>query len=293
MTEQLAMKTTVIDGVTKYTMAFPITDEQGQAILDRNGKARFTNIIGDTPEEVAVKIAQANIEVTRALNRANQHIDTLKNKKPTPLRPAPNLAGTPLTSEEQVQVGLDLQDPRKAAAAVEKVVQSRVTPVAQEVSRQATTLNIDERRRIAREFIAAHTHDYYSNDANGMMLNQYLKEHGYEYTLDSLEVAFAALQGHLAQKPAAPAAPGNEPPAEPSNAAPGNEPPNPGNPSPQQRRAPVGGLTNSQASSRPASELTLTKEQALHMLYKEPQKYELWMRDPVKNKILNRALAGR
>jgi hypothetical protein len=42
-----------------------------------------------------------------------------------------------------------------------------------------------------------------------------------------------------------------------------------------------------------SSALTLTRQQALDMLYKEPAKYEAWMKDPQKYKILNAALASR
>ena len=292
MTDKIEMQTVEVDGATKYTMAFPLTDEAGQAILDRNGKPRFTNIIGDTPEDVAVKIAQANIEVTRALDRANKHIDTLKNKKPTPARQAPDMKGKPLTSEEQIQVGLDAQDPRKAASAIQRVVES-VVPVAQiteEVTRQAQEIDLESRRKVAREFFGRHPE--YNLSANGALLGEWLYKNRYEFTLDNIEIAFATLQDRLARKPE----PRNDPPPPApvrDNAAPGNDAPNPGaSPSPQ-RRAPVGGITNSQASGRPGSELTLTRAQALEMLYKRPREYEAWMADKVKNAILNRALAGR
>ena len=188
----LEMQTTEVDGATKYTIAFPITDEQGQPILDRHGKPRFTNLIADSPQELVSKIAEMNLEVTRALDRANKHIDTLKNKKPTPARQPVPLTKTPLTADETLQVGLDLQDPRKAAAAVEKVVESRVAPVAGEVERQAQTIDIETRKRVAREFF--NRHPEYNTAANGGLLAKWLGENGYEFTLDNIEIAFATLQ---------------------------------------------------------------------------------------------------
>ena len=293
MTDNIEMQETVVDGVTKYTIAFPLTDEAGQPILDRGGKARFTNLIAESPAELVRKVAESNLEVTRALDRANKHIDTLKNKKPTPQRAAAKLEGKPLTQEEQLQVGLDMQDPRKAAEAAKRVVES-VVPVAkitEEIGRQGQTLDLEARKQIAREFFVRHGNEVANITANGVLLNKWLADNGFEFSIENLEIALASLEGKLVR----PQPPSNDPPPVPSdaNATPGNAEPNPGaSPSPQ-RRAPVGGIRESQASGRPTSELSLTKAQALDMLHKNKRQYEEWMQDPVKNKILNRALAGR
>lgn len=281
----LEMRETVVDGVTKFTIAFPLTGDDGQPILDRFGKPRFTNLIADSAGELVRKIAGANLEVTRALDRANKHIDTLKNKKPTPARVEPKMQGKPMTDEERMQIGLDLQDPRKAAEAAKRVVESvvPVTEITEEVKRQAQQQGIEARRRLAGEFFARHPE--YNNAASGALLGKWLVENGYEFSLDNLEIAFAAISDRLAQNP-----PKN---AVPDNAAPGNELPNPGaSPSPT-RRVPVSGISNSQASGTPRNELALTRAQALDMLHKEPRRYEAWMKDPAKNAILNKALAGR
>ena len=293
MTETIEMKEVVIDGQTKYTIAFALTDENGEPLRDRAGNPRFTNLTADTPAELVTKIAKANLEVSRALNRSNQHIETLK-KTPTPKRAAPNLETKPLTPDEQVQVGLDAQDPRKAAEAIKKVVES-VVPVAQikgEIERQGQDAERDRRVRVAREFFGRHPE--YNTHANGALLGKWLNENGYEFSVDNIEIAFVALQDRLA--PIHPPAPRNDPPPAPvipDNAAPGNEPPNSGTPPALPRRAPTSGISNSQASGRPASATVLTRQQALEMLYKRPREYEAWMRDPVKNQILNQALAGR
>ena len=123
-----AMTTVEVDGVTKYMINFPLTDETGAPLLDRQQRPRFTNLTADSPEELIGKMATANIEAARALDRSNHYIDTLKNKKPTPRTPAPKIEAKPLSPEEKVQTGLDLQDPRKAADAVARVVES-VVPV--------------------------------------------------------------------------------------------------------------------------------------------------------------------
>ena len=263
-----AMQEVVLDGVTKYTIAFPLTDEDGKPINDRAGNPRFTNIVGETPGEVVSKLALANLEVARALNRSNQHIETLKNKKPTPARQALDLKGKPLTDDERVQVGLELQDPRKAAAAIEKVVESRIVPVVNAVQDQGQTLDIEARKKVAKEFFARHPD--YNLSANGQMLGQWLSSNGYEFTLDNIEIAFATLQDRLARIPAR--APDNAPP---DNAAPGNEPPNPGTPPTPQRRAPVGGISNSQVSGTPVTKqhFPYTRDQLLTMAMKKDPKY--------------------
>ena len=290
-----AMQTIQVDGVTKYSINFALTDEAGAPLLDRNGNARVTNLISETVEDLVAKMAKANVEASRQAAKANDKLNTVMNRRPTPRAAAPDFKGKPLTQEEQVQVGLDAQDPRKAAAAIQRVVES-VVPVAQitgEVERQAATLDLEARRRIAREFFFRHKADVADISANGAMLSQWLMEKGYEFSLDNLEIAFATLGDALAKpKPVVPA---NDPPPElVRNDAPRNDPPNSGIPPSQQRRAPVGGIPNSVASAQPgASVPVLTKAQAMEMLIKRPREYEAWMSDPVKNKILNAALASR
>jgi hypothetical protein len=286
----IAIQQTTVDGVTKYTMAFPLTDEEGNAILDRAGKPRFTNLIADSESELAIKAAQGHLEVSRALNRANQHIDTLKNKRPTPARVQPDLRPKPMTADEQLEVGLQMQDPRKAAAAIEKVIESRVAPVATAVENQGKNLDIEARRRIAGEFFSRHPE--YNLSANGQMLGRWLQENGYDFTLDNIEIAFATLQDRLAR-----IAPRNEPPvvAAPDNAAPGNETPNPGDPPTPPRRAPVSGISNSQATGAPVSRqhFPYTRDQLLTMAYKHDQKYLELIRNPATNAMVNAVLAGR
>lgn len=289
MTE-LAMQEVVLDGVTKYTIAFPLTDEDGKPILDRAGNPRFTNIIGETPGDVVGKLAIANLESARALNRSNQHIETLKSKRPTPARPAPDFKSKPLTPDEQTQVGLDVQDPRKAAAAIEKVVESRLAPVVTAVQDQSQTIDIEARKRVAREFFARHPD--YNLTANGQMLGQWLSSNGYEFTLDNIEIAFATLQDNLARRPAAP---DNAPLVPPDNAAPGNEPPNPGTPPTPQRRAPVSGISNSQVSGTPVSRQSFpyTRDQLLTMAMKNDPKYVELISNRETNAMVNAVLIGR
>lgn len=288
-----AVKTILVDGVTKYTVNFALTDESGAPLLDRAGNARVTNLVADSMEELIPKMAIANVEASRAADKANKFADTLKNRKPTPRAAAPDMKGKPLTQEEQLQVGLDVQDPRKAAPAIEKMIESRIGPVAGEVERQAKNIDLATKQRIAVEFFARHKNDLANVSANGAMIAKWIIDNSYEFTLDNMEVAFATLGDALARpKPVVPA---NDPPPDAArNEPPRNDPPNSGTPPPQPRRAPVGGISNSQASAQPGAGVpVLSKAQAEHMLKHNMPEFEAWMRDPVKNKILNAALGGR
>jgi hypothetical protein len=289
MTEPMEMQETTVDGETKYTISFALSDEDGKAILDRSGKPRFTNIVADTPGDLVRKLGQANLEVARALDRSSRRFETLSARQPT-ARPAPvEIRPTPLTPDERVQVGLDMQDPRKGADAVQRVVESAVPlkEMATEIARQGKVLDTQARMSIAREFVAANK-DYLPIEANNAMLNQYLLANNLEFSVPNLEFAAAVLGTRLVERPH------NSPAPSPDNASPDNAPTNQGTPPAQERRAPASGIRNSQVSDRPASSATvLTRQQALDMLYKEPRKYEAWMRDPQKYKILNAALASR
>lgn len=290
-----AMQETLIDGVTKYTIAYPLTDESGQPLLDRNGKPRFTNLVADTIEELISKQAQQNIEVARALERSSRRFETLSSRQPTPKAAPVEIKGKPLTDEEKVQVGLDSQDPRKAADAIKRVVES-VVPVAEitgEVKRQAATLDIESRKRIAREFISSHA-EYFPIDANNAFLNKYLAEHNLEFSVANLEYAFATLAPKLAERPRSANPPENAAPPSPDNAPPDNEPPNRETPPAQTRRAPTSGISNSQVSAGPTGKtLPYTKDQLLKMAMAHDPKYEALIRDPVKYAMVNAILAGR
>jgi hypothetical protein len=291
-TDTIEMQEIVVDGTTKYTIAFGLTDEDGKPLLDRSGKPRFTNLVADSPGELVKKLGQANLEVARALERSSRRFETLSTRQPTARTAPAEMKSKPLSADEVVQVGLDTQDPRKAADAIKRVVES-VVPVKEittEVQRQAHSIDLESRRNIAREFIAGHK-DYLPIEANNAMLNRYLIENNLEFSVANLEFAAAVLAVKLVEPPRARE---NASAPSPDNASPDNAPPNRDTPPAPERRAPASGIRNSQVSDRPASSaLVLTRQQALDMLYKEPRKYEAWMRDPQKNKILNAALASR
>src|SRR5271170_5018696 len=105
-----AMQTVLVDGITKYTISYPLMGEDGQPLLDRNQKPRFTNLVADTIEELISKQAQANIEVARALERSSRRFETLNSRQPTRRAAPTEIKPKPLTQDEKVQVGLDAQD---------------------------------------------------------------------------------------------------------------------------------------------------------------------------------------
>lgn len=295
-----AMQETVVDGVTKYSIVVQATDENGQPILDRHGNAKTTNLVADSPAELVQKMAESNLGLERTLNRQNKHIEVLKTRRPTPAREPKKIQATPLSEEQKTQIGLEIQDPRTAVAAVEKVVQSAVPVAAITESIESASKDADlaNRERIASTFMDRNP-DYYPVSANNAMLNGYLKQNKLEFSVPNLEIAFAAVADKLARRrPAAP--PRNAPPEDrPGNAPPAarNAPPNPGTPPapPARPAAPAGGLSNRDVSGRPASgqQPRYTYEQAWHLVVKEPNRYAELMRDPAECAALGAALASR
>lgn len=286
----LQIQTIEVDGHQKYTISYPLTDENGQPLLDRNQKPKFTNLIADTVEELVLKQAHNNIEVSRALERSSRRFDKL-NLKPTPAVPARKIEGKPLTADETLQVGLDAQDPRKAADAIKRVVESVVPTkeIVERVETQGRTLDVETRKRIAREFIASNK-DYLPIEANNALLNRYLIEQNLEFSVANLEFAAAA----MAEKLVAPKAPHNDPPPSPDNAAIENETPNPGSSAAPQRRAPSSGIRNSQVTDRPAGvALPYTREQLLKMAVANDPEYDRLIRDPASYAMVNKILSRR
>jgi hypothetical protein len=288
MPDQIEMQTTTVEGVTKYTCVFPLTDDNGKPLLDRNNKPRVTNLIADTMEDLVKKIAESNIRAMRNLAKAQERNRILETRTPTPAPAPADLRSHPLTNEQKVEVGLELQDPRKAADAVARVVESVVPAkaIVSEVQRQGTESQYDREYRIGKQFADIHADDYVPCEGNAKILSGYLRAQKppLAFTLDNLEIAFAKCYSQLAHE--RPAPPANDPNAPPANALPPSPPP-------AERRPPSSGIRNSDANRPIAPPQKLTKTQALEMLYKNRNEYERWMRDPELNKILTDALAGR
>src|ERR1035437_2593348 len=145
MTEQVQQPTEPV------VFEFQHTDEQGNPIIDpRTGKPAFTNLTGANYQEVAEKLKDSYLNVTRAYVRAKNH---------RPVAREPEQKPKELSAEEERQAAADLQEPSKARAAVRKL-----TGLDDIQARQAKTEEAQvaaDSQKAAYLFMSAHLTDYY------------------------------------------------------------------------------------------------------------------------------------
>lgn len=182
----------------KIVFEFQHTDELGNPIIDpRTGKQAFTNLTGETHEEVLAKLKDSYLNVTRAYVRA-------KNHKPVPKAPDPQVKE--LSAEEERQLASELNDPSKARTAIRKLagtegLEERERKV-QEIQDRAAA------QSAAYQFMSKHLNDFYPCQANSEVMSKYINENGLDpRVVDNYEVAFNAVYDQLAQRPAPQPAP--------------------------------------------------------------------------------------
>lgn len=279
MQQPTMQEVTTEDGQKKYAISY--TDEAG----------KVTSLTAESPAELVAKVAQSHLEASKALARQNKAFDQLSRTKPVPKPQERRLEPKPLTADESYQAGLDLQNPAKATEAVGKLVNT-VIPVdefRQELEDSRKARYVAEVQQSAAIFVSRHADDFFPCHANERVLFEWIDQNGLaRNSVDNLELAFAATQRSLAQ-----------PPRQATNAVPTNDAPNndaktahPAEPK-QERRPPTPGLRNADTSGRQTNDVSLTRQQALEMLWHDRQKYEAWMADPQKRAILDAALARR
>lgn len=210
------MTETIQEPKEKIIIEFQHTDENGNPIIDpRTGKQGFTNLVADTQEEMTGKMKDAYLNVTRALARARNH-------KPVP-KESPAAAAT-LTPEEERLAVADLQDPIKARAAGRKLFGVDQLEEDRKVLKEKQDL-ADANRAIY-QFLARHPNpnDFYPCKANETLMLSYITAENLDPRIvDNYEIAFNAVQGQLAQRPAPPA-PEPEPEPQKRQAAGGIQP---------------------------------------------------------------------
>jgi hypothetical protein len=179
----------------KIIEEFMHTDEQGNPIIDpRTGKQAFTNLVADTEEEMRQKMREAYLNVTRALARARNH-------KPVP-KETPN-APPNLTPEEERQLITEVNDPVKGRAALRKL--TGVEDLEKDRAAAKQEQDAAAAQRAAYQFMSAHLNDYYPCSANSSMMTAEINAQGLDPRVtDNYEIAFNAIQGKLAQRPAPP-----------------------------------------------------------------------------------------
>jgi hypothetical protein len=154
------------------------TDENGQPLL-KDGKPIITNFTGKTEREIIDKLKEAHINVTRALNRTQK----LKAVAKQPDPPAPQF--TPEQEAARKMAGTD-----EIQKELDKVKKSEYAADA---------------RTAALAFCESHE-DYFRCKANSDLITQYITQNELDPRIvDNYEIAFSAVEGKLAQRPAPPA----------------------------------------------------------------------------------------
>lgn len=196
----------------KIIFEFQHTDENGNPIIDpRTGKQGFTNLTADTQEELNEKLKQAYINVNRALARARTHRPVPKEAEHAPRQ---------LSPEEERQLITEVVDPVKGREALRKL-----TGVDEIEKSNANTKKIQDEaaaQRASYQFMSAHLQDYFPCQANAAIMSAEINAQGLDPRVaDNYEIAFQAVEGKLAQRPAPPATPTPEPEPEPRRQAAG------------------------------------------------------------------------
>ena len=122
-----------------------------------------------------------------------------------------------MSDAELVQAAEDLksEDVEKAAIADRKL---RADSILKQQAQLAVDRQNAREKEVALEFMTRHIEDYNRCQANGKILASYLRDNDLEWTVDNLELAFAATESQLAPKEAPVAnipepKPENNPPA--------------------------------------------------------------------------------
>lgn len=281
-----AQKAAETPAPTKIVVEYQTRDENGNPI------GRPTHLEADSWEEMSQKQQAAH-------ENAARHIEKLKSRKPTFKKdePQPEVG---LTEQEILQLAQELNpDPEQAKKAADAVRKSSVADKIEEATRKAREAEEYARgQAVSYEFMKNHLQDFNPCQANSDVLTEYMKENDLTWTVDNLEIAFAATESRLARPVSVIVPPAANPPAQAPVAAavPAAEvtvappaavaptavaaPTVVANPPAAARRVPDGGLQPGQLSGRPgvaAQPVGLTKRDIQKMPREE---YKLKIKDP-------------
>lgn len=181
----------------KIILEYQPEDENGNPI------GRKTHLEAATWEEMSQKQKTAHIEATRAFHRLKTRQDKITPKKT-------EVEVVRMTDDEILQAANDLKsdDEDKAVAAQRKIDADRIIE-----ERQALQVEKENARQaqVSYAFMRNHVADFNPCNANAQILSDYLRDNGWDWTVDNLEVAFAATESQLAPVPQAIPAPVQQP----------------------------------------------------------------------------------
>jgi len=261
MSETAAVTTTTTETTEpkKWVVNYQATDSEGNPI------GRPTHLEAETPEELIEKQKNAHIAATQALWRQNKAFEDLKHRKAQPL-PAPK--AVPQTQEE------------KNADYENRLVKTE------------DELRFARGQATGYAFMRNHSQDYWPCDANSAALAKWVTDNGYEFTVDALEIAFAAIGDDLAKDPrpktSATTIPTNGPTTNEQTATPTAQP------QAQQQRQPSFGVEpGTGTGARPTGAQTgqMTKKRVIELRKKDPKEFRRRLNDPKLKAEMDAALA--
>lgn len=185
-----AMNVTVVrdalGNITRLVTDYQVTDEQGNPV------GRPTHLEARNWPELYMKQREAHIQASRAFGRLKKAQLTRKEVvEPQPIRQ--------LTDAEVADLVKDLKsdDPTKSVAAARKL--ALADPAVVKAQQDAYEAKIkSEAALVTYQFLQKHIHDFNNCAANQKLLGEYFEENNLKWTLDNLEIAFAALEDQLA-----------------------------------------------------------------------------------------------
>jgi hypothetical protein len=173
--------------ITKLVQEYQADDEH------KNPIGRSTHLEAHSWVELSQKQKEAHTQATRAFHR-------LKTQKTTFNRE--QVVGPVLmTDTELIQAAEDLKsDNREKSDAADRKIR------ADQILKDQQKLTIDRenahQKQVAYEWMTRHISDFTPCEANSKILSAYLKDNDLEWSVDNLELAFAATESQLAPKEA-------------------------------------------------------------------------------------------
>jgi hypothetical protein len=172
--------------ITKLIQEYQADDENGNPI------GRSTHLEARNWAELARKQKEAHTQATRAFHRLKDQKTTFK--KPTAPIQIPDV---PLLSEdERIKAALDLnsEDETVVLKADRKL---RADQILRDQRLEAIQKEEHRQEYASAEFKQRHIHDFNPCNANAAFISNYLKENNLTWTVDNLELAFAATEPQL------------------------------------------------------------------------------------------------
>jgi hypothetical protein len=263
--------------IGKYVVEYQATDADGTPI------GNVTHLVADTPEEMFEKQKQAHIAAVQALARQNKAFNDLKARKATPIVEAPK--PKQLTPEEERTLVQQATQPATAKDAIRKL--TGINELEERVIRAEKAEAEARGKSIALTFMRNHLHDFYPCEANSVAMKQFLTDNNLEFTVDNLEIAFAAIGNDLAKDPKLSTQnnANNEVNNEHEQTAP---------PSEQPRRTSFGMQPGTTTGVRPtgrAADGKMTKKDVINLLKTNKAEFKRRMNDPKLKAEMDAALA--